>query len=344
MRRVFYSRRITLKPRLTPAVPSPPAPANTGSTHRSVAIKRLGCSPPETLMGQRARSFQGLSAPPATAGPPESQHYPAARGAPECGSASSAAKALIAPAGCPRLEGPAAPWATRGHRRSSRSRTPGPPPLFALMNRMPARSSAPCDAFRMARRGSVAPRSNCLTVTSPTSDDRGGGTMISVDDHPPAHVALCGRVLVVVLRWKLTANRCGLRAMRQNDAALCNTIRRTRNSRSAAPPRKAKERLGRCWCRCPRATGVPPLPPAAEGGPKFLEHVYGRVHKLVDQLFVETTGGNAEDICCELLPSAPAHPAPPRQSKWERSTSTSRENHCLAWGASVSKRTSAGVI
>lgn len=46
------------------------------------------------------------------------------------------------------------------HRRSSRRRTPGPPPLFAPMNRTPACSSERRRAARIARRGSDAPRSN----------------------------------------------------------------------------------------------------------------------------------------------------------------------------------------
>jgi hypothetical protein len=97
---------------------------------------------------------------------------PAARCAPEGGSATGPAKTLAAPAGRPRSEVSAAPRTAHGHWPPSRSRTPGPPPLFGSMNLTPACSSVSRNAFRMARRGCVASRSNCLRVTSPTSADR----------------------------------------------------------------------------------------------------------------------------------------------------------------------------
>jgi len=48
-----------------------------------------------------------------------------------------------------------------------RKRTPSPPALLS-MNSMPADSNARLTTSKVARRGSLAPASNCLTVTMPT--------------------------------------------------------------------------------------------------------------------------------------------------------------------------------
>jgi hypothetical protein len=85
---------------------------------------------------------------------------PLACSGPERVTATGPAEALIGPAGRPGFERPSAPWATRCHGRSSRSRIPGPPHLFAPINLTPACSSARRNADRMAGRGRDTPRSN----------------------------------------------------------------------------------------------------------------------------------------------------------------------------------------
>ena len=97
--------------------------------------------------------------------------HPAPRPGPKLVAASRATETLPAAAGSSRLVGRSAPKTAGGHWPSSRSRTPGPPP-FPLMNLTPASSSARRRAVRIARRGSVAPRSNWRSVTTPTAASR----------------------------------------------------------------------------------------------------------------------------------------------------------------------------
>jgi hypothetical protein len=115
----------------------------------------------------RSRAFQHLWRQQARL---ESTHHPAPSGGPEGLAAGAAAEALVRAAGGPWPERLPAPRTPGRHRSGSRRRTPGPPPRS--MNLTPACSSARRSAARMARRGSVAPRSNCRSVTSPTSADR----------------------------------------------------------------------------------------------------------------------------------------------------------------------------
>jgi hypothetical protein len=97
--------------------------------------------------------------------------HPAPRPGPERIAAGWATETLPAAAGSSRLIRRSAPKTAGAHCASSRSRTPGPPPL-PLMNLTPASSSARRRAARMARRGSVTPRSNWRSVTTPTSASR----------------------------------------------------------------------------------------------------------------------------------------------------------------------------
>jgi hypothetical protein len=167
--------RISPEARLAPAGLSPPASWQYGgdaSFHRDkwVPLDRIkrpsaprlkalsnsvhaGYSAPQHLGREQAR----LQSPP----------NPAPRGGPESLPASPAAKALVAAAGRPGRKRVPTPRTPGRHRMGSISRTPGPPPRS--INLMPASSSARRSAARMARRGSVAPRSNWRRVTTPTS-------------------------------------------------------------------------------------------------------------------------------------------------------------------------------